>query len=254
MRFRILGPLEVVDVTGRWRPVSGPRQRVLLATLLLRPNTPVSVDELAETVWDGVPPAGYAQTLRSHVMRLRRSLQTQDAVRLQTRAPGYVLAVAERELDAHAFESLCREASAQLRDGAWNAVADTAERALDLWRARPLLDVPSQSLSQTVVPHLEQLRLQITEFRFDAELRLGRHQVLVPQLQSLVAVHPLHERFHAQLMLSLSRTGRRVEALAAYRSARRTLIDELGVEPGPEMARLHQRILSGDDPVLDRAA
>jgi DNA-binding SARP family transcriptional activator len=86
MRFRILGPLEIIDVAGRWRSVPGSRQRVLLATLLLRANTPISVDELAETVWDGVPPAGYAQTLRSHVMRLRRSLQTQDAMRLQTRA------------------------------------------------------------------------------------------------------------------------------------------------------------------------
>jgi DNA-binding SARP family transcriptional activator len=253
MRFRILGPLEVIDVAGRWRPVTGPRQRVLLAVLLLRSNTPVSVDELAEAVWDGVPPAGYAQTLRSHVMRLRRSLQEQDAVLLQTRAPGYALAVAERELDAHRFEALCRQTGEEQRAGAWAAVADTAERALGLWRARPLLDVPSRLLSQTVVPHWEQLRLQVLEYRFDAELRLGRPYAVVAQLQALVAVHPLHERFHAQLMVSLSRTGRRVEALAVYRSARRTLVEELGVEPGPELARVHQRILSGDEPVAAAA-
>lgn len=254
MRFRLLGPLEVVDVAGRWRPVAGPRQRVLLATLLLRPNTPISVDELAETVWDGAPPVGYAQTLRSHVMRLRRSLPAPDAVRLQTRAPGYVLAVADRELDAHRFEALCREAAERFRGGSWSAVTETADQALTLWRAQPLLDVPSQLLCQNAVPRLEQLRLQVLEFRFDAELRLGRHHVLVPQLQDLVAAHPLHERFRAQLMLSLSRAGRRVEALAVYRSARHTLIEELGVEPGPELARVHQSILSGVDPVLDRAA
>ncbi|MYS21861.1 MULTISPECIES: AfsR/SARP family transcriptional regulator [unclassified Streptomyces] len=246
--------MEVIDVAGRWQPVAGPRQRALLATLLLNSNTPISVDELAETVWDGVPPAGYAQTLRSHVMRLRRSLQAQDAVLLRTRAPGYELAVADCELDARRFEALCRETAEQLRVGAWSAVADTAERALNLWRARPLLDVPSRLLSEAVVPRLEQLRLQVLDFRFDAELHLGRHHVLVPQLQALVAVHPLHERFSAQLMLSLSRAGRRVEALAVYRSARRTLIDELGVEPGPEMARVHQCILSGGDPVVDHAA
>jgi DNA-binding SARP family transcriptional activator len=133
-------------------------------------------------------------------------------------------------------------------------VADTSERALGLWRAQPLLDVPSRQLAETVVPRWEQLRLQLLEFRFDAELCLGRHHALVPQLQTLVAVHPLHERFRAQLMLSLSRTGHRVEALAVYRSARRVLIDELGVEPGPEMARVHQSILAGDDQVYDRAA
>ncbi|MEZ0115987.1 DNA-binding SARP family transcriptional activator [Catenulispora sp. EB89] len=254
MRFRLLGPLEVVDVTGRWQPVAGPRQRILLATLLLHANTPVSVDQLAETVWDGVPPAGYAQTLRSHVMRLRRSLQEQDAERLQTRAPGYTLEVPESELDTHRFESLCHEAGEHLRAGAWGEVDDTTGRALGLWRAQPLLDVSSQLLARTVLPRLEYLRLQLLEFRFEAALRMGRDHVLVPQLQSLVAVHPLHERFHAQLMLSLSRTGRRVEALDAYRTARRILIDELGVEPGPEMARVHQSILSGDDPVFGRAA
>ncbi|MBS2534729.1 AfsR/SARP family transcriptional regulator [Catenulispora sp. NF23] len=254
MQFRLLGPLEVTDATGRWQPVTGPRQRVLLATLLLNPNRPISVDELAETVWDGVPPKGYAQTLRSHVMRLRRSLQTSDPLRLQARAPGYALEVADHELDVHRFETLCRDAAEQRRAGVWMAVADTAERALSLWRAQPLLDVPSQLLSRTVVPRLEQLRLQVLESRLDAELRLGRHHAVVPQLQSLVAVHPLHERFHAQLMLSLSHTGRRVEALAVYRSARRLLIDELGVEPGPELARVHQSILSGDDLVFERAA
>jgi DNA-binding SARP family transcriptional activator len=253
MRFRLLGPLEILDVAGRWRPVTGSRQRVLLAALLLNSNRPISVDELAELVWDGDPPAGYTQTLRSHVMRLRRSLQAQDALCLQTRAPGYVLAVADCELDAHRFESLWQETAGNLRAGAWSAAADTAERALNLWRAQPLLDVPSQLLSQNTVPRLEQLRLQMLEFRFEAELRLGRHLVLVPQLQALVTVHPLHEGFRAQLMLALARTGRRVEALAVYRSARRVLIDELGVEPGPDMARVHQCILAGDDAV-DHAA
>jgi DNA-binding SARP family transcriptional activator len=254
MRFRLLGSLEATDAAGRWRPVTGPRRRVLLATLLLHPNTPVSVDELAETVWDGVPPAGHAQTLRSHIMRLRRSLPAQDAAHLLSRAPGYVLDRTDGDLDADRFEALCDQAAAHLRAGTWPAVAETAARALDLWRARPLLDVPSRQLAVTVVPRLEHVRLQLLEFRFDAELRLGRHHALVPQLQTLVAAHPLHEPFRAQLMLSLARTGRRVEALDAYRSARRTLIEELGIEPGPEMARLHQCILAGADPALGRAA
>jgi DNA-binding SARP family transcriptional activator len=254
VRFRLLGPLEVTDLAGGWRPVTGPRQRVLLATLLLNANTPVCVDRLAETVWDGAPPAGYAQTLRSHVMRLRRSLPAQDGACLRAQPPGYVLGLDEGALDGHRFEALCRAAADWFHAGAWSAVAETAERALTLWRATPLLDVPSQVLRESVVPRWECLRLQVLEFRCDAELRLGHHQMVVPQLRDLVAAHPLHERFHAQLMVALSRTGRRVEALSVYRSARRTLIDELGVEPGQEMASLHQAILSGADPGVDRAA
>ena len=144
------------------------------------------------------------------------------------------------------FEALCRDARAALRAGEWAGASAAAARALGLWRAAPLLDVPSEVLRSEFVPRLERLRLQVLEDRFDAGLRLGHHQELVPQLLEMTARHPLQERFHAQLMLALAETGRRAQALHAYQEARRVLVDELGIEPGPELRDIHRRILAGD--------
>jgi DNA-binding SARP family transcriptional activator/tetratricopeptide (TPR) repeat protein len=249
MRFGLLGPLTVADVTDRPVEVPGARLRILLAALLLHANTPVSADALADTLWDGVPPDAAAQTLRSHVARLRRLLGAESG-RVSAHEPGYLIHIEPAELDVAEFESWCRAADAALCSGAWSAAADAATRALGLWRAGPLLDVPSPQLHERLTPHVEQLRLQVLEDGAQAELHLGRHERLIPRLRDLTALHPLRERFHAQLMLALVQCGRQGEALAAYQGARRVLVDQLGIEPGRDLRALHERILAGDSDLL----
>ena len=249
MRFGILGPLLVDDGEG---PVSVPagRLRLLLAALLLHAGQTVRAEALANVLWDGSPPAGAADTLRTHVMRLRRVLGPSAGARLVTRYPGYLLEAGEDEVDLLRFARLCRDGGAAVRAGMWPEAAQTLTEALALWRGPVLADVRSQLLQRDEVPRLEQLRLQAREWRIDADLHLGRHADLVPELQSLAAELPLRERFHAQLMLALYRCGRQAEALAAYQRAREALVEELGTEPGSELRALHQQILTSD-PALE---
>ena len=245
MRFALLGPLVVADSTGSAVAIAGPRLRVLLASLLLHANVPVPAGELAEMVWDGSPPSGAVVTLRSYVRRLRSAVGP-GAARIAACDPGYSIRVEQVELDVLEFEALCRDARVALRAGEWADASAAATRALGLWRAAPLLDVAAEALHREFVPRLERLRLQVLEDRFDAGLRLGHHQELVPQLMEVTARHPLQERFHAQLMLALAVTGQRGQALRAYKQARRVLIEELGIEPGPQLRDIHQQILAGD--------
>jgi DNA-binding SARP family transcriptional activator/tetratricopeptide (TPR) repeat protein len=244
MRFALLGPLTVADSGGREVVLAGPRQRVLLAALLLHANVPVPADALAEMVWDRSPPPGAVATLRSYVRRLRQALGS-GAARVVARHPGYLIRVDQQELDVLEFEALCRDASAALRAGDWTNASSAAVRASQLWRAAPLLDVPAEVLHDEFVPGLERLRLQVMEDRFEAGLRLGQHQELITPLLDLTARHPLRERFHAQLMLALAGAGRQAEALDAYEKVRLALADELGIEPGSELRGLHQQILVG---------
>jgi DNA-binding SARP family transcriptional activator/tetratricopeptide (TPR) repeat protein len=247
VQFRVLGPLQVVagdcdePVT-----VSAARLRALLAVLLWRANQPVPTDELAELVWDGAPPGGVADALRTLVMRLRRQLGERAAARIVTHPAGYLIEISADELDASRFEALAREAGAAVCAGQWAQAAVAAAQALGLWRGAPLADVPSQLLRERWVPRLEQLQVQALDWRIEADLREGRHEQVVGELWELVARHPLREGFHGQLMLALYRCGRQGEALAAYRRARDVLVAELGVEPGPGLRDLHQRMLAAD--------
>jgi DNA-binding SARP family transcriptional activator/tetratricopeptide (TPR) repeat protein len=245
VRFGLLGALLLKDEDGGLVPVDGARLRVLLAALLLQAGTPVSAEMLAEAVWDGAPPPAAARTLRSHVGRLRRVLGP-EAVRVVALEPGYLIRVEPAELDVFEFERLCQAAGAALREGAWQPAADAAAEALGLWRGQPLLDIPSQVLRDGVVPRLERLRVQALENRAEAGLRLGQHERLLPELHEMVTAHPLRERSRGQLMLALYRSGRPAEALVAYQDARKVLVEELGIEPGPELRRLHERMLAGD--------
>jgi DNA-binding SARP family transcriptional activator len=245
MRFSLLGPLLVADDAGARKAVTGPRIRVLLAALLLHANMPVPSGALAEMVWDGSPPSGAVATLRSYVRRLRRALGSESA-RITFNDPGYVIRVEPAELDVLEFEALGRDTRSALLAGDWADASAAAVRALGLWRAAPLLDVAAEALRGEFAPRLERLRLQVLEDRLDAGFRLGHHQELIPQLLEVTAQHPLHERFHAQLMLALAQSGRRAEALSAYQGARKTLVTELGVEPGTELRALHEQILADD--------
>ena len=244
MRFEILGPMRISD-GDEPRPVTGMRQRVLLGALLSHANQPMPAEQLAEFVWDGAPPDRAVPTLRTYVARLRQSLGPRVAARVLTRDLGYLVEVAPDEVDALAFEALCQEAASLVHAGEWGAAAAASTKALALWRGTALADVPGQVLRDVWLPRLDQQRVQVMEWQAEAELHLGRHEQLIPRLRSLTDQYPLRERFHAQLMLALARAGRQAEALTAYQQARRVLVDDLGIEPGPELRTLHERILDG---------
>jgi DNA-binding SARP family transcriptional activator len=244
MDFRLLGPLDVVE-DDRSLALGGVKQRSLLAVLLLHANEVVSTDRLIDELWGDTPPATAAKSIQVHVSKLRKEL---GEGRLVTRTPGYVLQVAGSELDLARFEQLLSEAR--------TAVPETAARklrqALALWRGPALADLVYEPFAQAETARLEELRLAALEQRIDADLATGRHSELVGELESLVARHPLRERLRSQLMLALYRSARQAEALDAYRTARRELAEELGLEPCEELRRLEQAILR-QDPALDLA-
>jgi DNA-binding SARP family transcriptional activator/tetratricopeptide (TPR) repeat protein len=245
MWLGVLGPLDVRHGNAGIA-VPAAKQRVVLSTLLVHANQAVSFDQLAEAVWGDVPPDGSRVTLRNYVKRLRQILGPTVGERIQTRDPGYQIDVDDSELDLLCFTKLFEAGGAAVRSGAWEQAEAALGEALDLWRGAPLADIPSDALRRDQVPRLEQLRLQVLEWQCEAQLHLGRHEDLVPQLGVLVAQQPLRERFHAQLMLAYYRCGRQADALGAYQDARRVLIDQLGVEPGPELRGMQQRILASD--------
>jgi DNA-binding SARP family transcriptional activator len=244
MDFRLLGPLEVLE-HDRLLALGGGRQRSLLAVLLLHANEVVSNDRLIDALWGQSPPPTAAKTVQVYVSRLRKEL---GDGRLVTRAPGYLLTVERSELDLRRFEQLLGEARAAEPAGA----ADLLRRALALWRGPALADLAYEAFVQNEIARLEELRWAALEQRIDADLACGRHAELVGELEGLIAEHPLRERLRYQVMLALYRSSRQVEALDAYRTARRELAEELGLEPGEELKRLEQAILQ-HDPALDLA-
>jgi DNA-binding SARP family transcriptional activator len=246
VEFRILGPLEVWDERGEVS-LGGRKPRALVAVLLLHPNEVVSADRLIDELWGEESPERAAAALRVNVSRLRKALP-EDA--LVTRSPGYVIRVEPDQLDLHRFERLVDEGRGLLARG---LVADASKRlrdALSLWRGPPLADFAYESFAQTAIARLEEIRLAAIELRIDADLALGRHDELVGEVEALVAEQPLRERLRAYLMTALYRSGRQAEALAAYSEARRALVDELGIEPGPALQELERAILR-QDPALD---
>jgi DNA-binding SARP family transcriptional activator len=249
--FGLLGPLLVRDGLTQV-PVPARRQRVLLAALLLSAGRVVSLDALAETLWDGAPPAGARGALHSTVQRLRSTLGPAGSALVHTKAPGYLIEVGDGELDVRSFGSLVTRGQAAAAAGRWDQAAGLLRQALGLWRGEPLADVPSTLLRSREVPPLEDRRLQALALRIEADLQLGRDGELVPELRQLVAAYPLQEKLHAQLMLGLYRSGQPADALSAYQNVRRLLADEVGVDPGPELRRLQQAILAGDPELLRR--
>jgi DNA-binding SARP family transcriptional activator len=245
VRFEILGLMRVVDGDGRHRPVTGSQLRALLGALLARANQPVSPDRLIEMVWDGTPPPGAAVTMRTHVLRLRRYLGPEAGARIVTSDRGYLIEINEEELDAVEFEILSQKVDQLIYARAWREASQTAGRALALWRGAPLLDVQCQILHDEWASHLSQLSIQLQESRIEAELELGGGNQFVVELRKLTGQHPFRENFHAQLMLALYRANRRAEALAAYHQARQILVNQLGIDPGPKLQRLHGLILAG---------
>jgi YVTN family beta-propeller protein len=227
----------------------------VLALLLLEANRVVSMDRLAEDVWGGHPPEGWATTLQTYVFHLRRALEPgrgRGAAGgiLVTRDRGYLLRVDRKQLDAAQFASGFTAGRAALEAGRCAEAAQTLRQALDLWRGGVLADLADYAFTRPEAARLEELRLAAVEARIDADLALGRHDALTAELDALAAEHPLRERLHGQLMLALYRCGRQADALAAYRRARDLLADELGIDPGEPLQRLHASVLA-HDPALD---
>jgi DNA-binding SARP family transcriptional activator len=239
IEFRVLGPFEV-SMEGRALELRRRKQRALLALLLLHAGEVVSTDRLIEELWAGRPPKAAVGSLQNLISDLRKALG-RDLVR--TRQPGYVLDVEPEQVDLHRFERLVAQAS---EGGDAQRRSELLREALSLWRGPPLADLAFEPFAHVEAARLEELRTAAREELIDAELELGRHSQLVGELEGLVAENPLRERLRGQLMLALYRSGRQAEALEAYRRARETLVDELGIDPSPELQRLEQSILRHD--------
>jgi predicted ATPase/DNA-binding SARP family transcriptional activator/tetratricopeptide (TPR) repeat protein len=245
--FGLLGPLEVVVAGAGRRPPTG-AERALLAVLLLNAGRLVPASTLMDALWGDDPPANAANALQGRVSRLRRSLADAGVPGdpLVTRRPGYLLDVDPDGVDVHRFTRLVTGARQLVARGAATDAAALYDEALGLWRGDPLADIDSGPWVRAETVRLTELWLSAVEDRTELRLAGGGHTHLVPELEDLTARHPLRERLHSQLMLALYRSGRQADALDAYRRLRRTLDDELGLQPSAELRALEQAILRQD--------
>jgi predicted ATPase/DNA-binding SARP family transcriptional activator len=249
MRFGILGPFEVIDDRGRELSLGGPKQRAVLALLLLHADEVISSDRLIDELWGERAPRTAAKAIRVYVSNLRKAL---GEGWLATRGHGYVLKLDGAELDADRFGELAVDGRRELDTGNPEAALEALRQALALWRGRPLTEFAYEPFAQNEIARLEEARLAALEDRVDAELALGQDAGLVAELEVLVREHPLRERLHGQLMLALYRAGRQADALESYRRARTHLADELGLEPSHALKQLQAQILE-HAPALDLA-
>jgi predicted ATPase/DNA-binding SARP family transcriptional activator len=243
VEFRILGPLEV-RADDEAVALGGPKPRALLAILLLHANEPVSAERLALALWGEDAPADAIKTVQVHMSRLRKALGDPD--RVVTTSSGYRLRVEPDDLDAERFERLIAAGRRELAAGRAGEAASLLREALGMWRGAPLDELASAPFAAAEIGRLEEQHVAALELRVEADLAVGRHAEVVPELQRLVAAHPWRERLHAQLMLALYRTGRQADALQAYRDARQALVEQLGIEPGAELRALERAILAQD--------
>ena len=234
MHLHLLGPVEA-RLDGRTLQLGPPKQRAVLAMLALKPGRTVSVDELAEGLWGEQPPASAAKMIQLYVSHLRRAIEGNGAA-IVTHGRGYALELPGEQVDTVRFETLLDE--------------QRPREALALWNDEPLADLRDEPFAAAEIRRLEELRARALESAIDAELAAGRHREVLGRLDELIAEHPLRERLHAQRMLALYRAGRQADALAAYHEARAALVEQIGVEPGPELRRLHEAILA-QDPALE---
>jgi peptide/nickel transport system substrate-binding protein len=252
LEVKLLGPVEVT-IGGRRVEIRRRMQRALLAVLALDVNRVISTDRLIDALWGERPPRSAAVALYGLVSALRKLLEPDHADVLRTTEPGYVLELAGDDVDIGRFELLAAEGRHALAAGDFALASTTLTEALGLWRGPPLHDLISFRFAQDEIGRLEEMRLAAVEDRIAADLERGGDGDLVPELESLIAGHPLRERLRAQLMLALYRGGRQADALAVYRDARAVLVDGLGIEPSAELQELERAILR-QDPALSPPA
>src|SRR4051794_14142185 len=255
LEFRLLGPVEV-RAGGSPLALGGQKPRSVLALLLLRPGEAVSRAALIDALWGERPPATAATALHGYVSQLRKALEpgrlsSEAPSVLVTREPGYALMAAPQQIDAERFRRLVADGRVLLGKGDPEPAARLLREALGLWRGPALADLAAEPAVAADAARLEEERVAALEARIDADLALGRESEVVGELETMIAAAPLRERPREQLILALYRCGRQADALAAYRDARRTLVDEVGIEPGPALRELEQRVLA-QDPALDR--
>ncbi len=251
MRFGILGPLEV-QVGETSVDVRRGIPRTLLIALIVRVGETVSTNALLELLWGDEQPQNPANALQIQVSYLRKTLNAASDVGDQpivTRVGGYALEVAPEQIDARRFDRLVREAAtlaAGRTETDFEAALELLDSALALWRGEALADVAGEAFVMGEITRLEETRSAAMESRNDVLLVLGRHRELIGELGRLINLHPLRERLHEQLMLALYRSGRQADALRAFEHARRTLLDQLGLDPGPALQTLERAILTHD--------
>jgi DNA-binding SARP family transcriptional activator/WD40 repeat protein/class 3 adenylate cyclase/tRNA A-37 threonylcarbamoyl transferase component Bud32 len=241
MQFRVLGPVEVVQ-GDQTLSLGGPKQRAVLAHLVIRANQPISAEHLIEAIWSDQVPESARNTLYSYVSHLRRVLGHD---RIESQTPGYRLRLDPAELDAARFEQLLKDADKGKAVNPRGAAA-VLDEALGLWRGSALSDVAEDGALLAEAARLDELRLRATEERIEALLAAGEQSRVISEAETLIERYPLRERIWLQLMLALYRDGRQAEALNAYQRVREILADELGIDPSPELVRLHERILKQD--------
>jgi len=248
----VLGPLKV-NVDGAAVEIAGAKERTLLAHLVAHAGRVVPVADLIDSLWGEDPPRSAAKALQTYVLRLRNRLEPDrrgGAHLIVTEGPGYRLAVSPLETDAGRFAELCRLATDALAGGRPEAAADAGQDALQLWRGPAYAGCEHTVFGQAEAQRLGDLRVTALETRIEANLALDRASSVTPELERLVAEHPLRERLWALLMLAHYRSGGQADALAAYDRARAVLANELGVDPGPELRALHARVLAQDPGLL----
>src|SRR5215210_2462300 len=248
MRLSVLGHLEA-SVDDRPVALGGAKQRAVVAMLGLEANRAVTADRLIEGLWGEQPPPSAAKMVQNYVWRLRKVLAGDDGAEIITRGSAYELRIDRELVDACRLERLVSEAARASEAGTPNGAA---REALALFRGEPLADLADEPFASAEIRRLDELRLTARELAIEADLAAGRHYEVVGELDALLAENPLRERLHAQRMLALYRCGRQADALEAFRNARQTLVEEIGVEPSPELRRLHDAILR-QDPSLDVA-
>ena len=250
MRYRLLGALEVETDEGVPVAIVAPKRRALLAALLIGADRPQSADHLVDLLWGSEPPPAARASLHAHISRLRREI---GRAAIQSSSAGYQIRLRDGDLDVRLFERRLEGGRRAAAEGRWLAARADLQAALDLWRGPALADAADDVFGAAEMARLEELRMTALEQRVEADLALGRHRDVVAELEAIVAEHPLLERFWYQLMLALYRSGRQAHALSAYRRLRSTLVDELGLDPSPDLQALEVKILR-HDPSLDGPA
>ncbi|WP_166351837.1 AfsR/SARP family transcriptional regulator [Phytoactinopolyspora limicola] len=252
MRIGILGPLQVWTPEGHPIEIGGGRPRVLLARLAIDPGRPVPVDALVDALWEDDPPAAVGNALQAVVSRLRRALQAAEpdggapTLAIESHHAGYRVDVGKDDVDAHRFEKLARTGRQALRTGDPLTAKETLTAALDLWRGPLLVDLGDASFVAAAAARFDKLRLSVVEDRIEASLLLGGHADVVAELEGLAGEYPLRERIRGLLMRALAASGRQAEALDVYEQTRRRLVDELGIDPSPELQDIHLAALRGE--------
>ncbi|QFG24769.1 AfsR/SARP family transcriptional regulator [Actinomadura sp. WMMB 499] len=244
VRFKVLGSLEITD-HGRVCTLTAPKVRQVLALLLLRTGRLVQNESVVRELWGDAPPKSASTTVQTYIYQLRKALgrERSGSEPLSTQPCGYQMRIDPAELDACLFERYVAEGRRMLDGGRAEDASQRLRQALDLWTGPPLADVTQGPLLSAHAVHLQEQRIRALELRISADVQLDRGRDLIGELRSLVTRYPLHEWFHGQLIEALTRAGRRAEALQAYHNLRIRLDTELGLEPSPELQRLHYEVL-----------